>query len=137
MCTRAYNEANASREQKLYLDDVRVMKHKGECWRTPGSTGPAGAEERQAVEVARRLIYNDAGEYRGDDEAVFLNQIVSDNDTTGMMTALCLVCTFDCIIILSTLFFCQVPQTLLQSRIESLALYLMVWQSMYLILAMC
>ena len=39
MCTRAYNEANASREQKLYLDDVRVMKHKGSAGELPAVQG--------------------------------------------------------------------------------------------------
>ena len=82
LCTRAYNEANRSREQKLYLDDIRVMKHKGKCWKT-STSGPGGMEEKQATEVARRLLYNGSGKYRGDDEAVFLAAVVTDNDTTG------------------------------------------------------
>jgi len=28
-------------------------------------------------------LYNDSGKYRGDDEAVFLAAVVTDNDTTG------------------------------------------------------
>mmetsp|Transcript_12688 Transcript_12688/g.27557 ORF Transcript_12688/g.27557 Transcript_12688/m.27557 type:complete len:533 (-) Transcript_12688:47-1645(-) len=82
LCTRAYNRENESREQKLYLDDIRIMEHDGQCWRN-NNTGPAGSEERQCGEAARRLLYDDAGEYRGDDEAVFLNEVCADNDTRG------------------------------------------------------
>ena len=29
------------------------------------------------------ILYNDSGKYRGDDEAVLLAAVVTDNDTTG------------------------------------------------------
>ena len=60
------------------------MQHEGKCYRTC-NVGPASAEERQAVEAARLLLYDDKGEYRGDDEAIFLCKVCSDNDTTGKL----------------------------------------------------
>ena len=66
----------------MYLDDIRVMEHVGRCWRN-SLHGPAGAEEYAAIEAARLLLFNDLGEYRGDDEAVFFCKVCSDNDTRG------------------------------------------------------
>ena len=59
------------------------MDHKGKCWRTKDATTPASSEERQCGEAARRLLFNDTGEYRGDGEAVFLHDVCADNDTRG------------------------------------------------------
>ena len=67
------------------------MEHEGKCYRT-GNHGPAGAEEYQAVEAARRLIFDDKGVYRGDDEAVFLNDVCADNDTRGTYRLYCVTC---------------------------------------------
>ena len=59
-CTRAYNKANKLRTQKLYLDDIRLMKHKGRCYKN-SSQGPARVEEKACVEDAHRLLYDDVG----------------------------------------------------------------------------
>jgi len=56
------------------------MKHKCRCYKNIPQ-GPAGAEEKACVEAARRLLYNKLGQYCGDDEAAFLYQVISDNDT--------------------------------------------------------
>ncbi len=79
----AYNKANASRTQKPYLDNITFIEHKGDCYRNSIS-GTAGAEEKQAVEAARRLLLDDDGNYRGNDEAVFLYEVCADNDPRGM-----------------------------------------------------
>ena len=65
------------------------MEHEGHCFRN-SSAGPAGAEEKQAVEAARRLLLDDDGNYRGDNKAVFLYEVCADNDTRGMYHSTCI-----------------------------------------------
>ncbi len=58
------------------------MQHRGKCYRTSMFT-PAILEDYAASEAARRLILDDDGNYRGDDSAVFLDIVVSDNDVNA------------------------------------------------------
>jgi len=86
LCTRAYNKANKGRSQVKYIDDINVMKHEGKCYRN-SKHGPAISEEYACVEAARRLLIDENGVIRPDDEAVFLCKITTDNDTRGKFIA--------------------------------------------------
>ena len=62
------------------MDDVRVMKHEGTCYKNT-THAPASAEHYQSEEAARRLLLDDAGNYKSDDEMLFGCKVVTDNDT--------------------------------------------------------
>ena len=55
------------------------MKHRGKCYQNT-KIGPACSEEYAALEAGRRLLLDDTGAYRGDNFAVFLDIVVSNND---------------------------------------------------------
>uniref|UniRef100_A0A7S2M0G8 Mutator-like transposase domain-containing protein n=1 Tax=Skeletonema marinoi TaxID=267567 RepID=A0A7S2M0G8_9STRA len=84
LCTRAYNKANRGRTQVTYLDDIKVMQHKGKCYRN-SKYGPAVAEEYTCVEAGRRLLIDENGVIRPDTDAVFLCKVTTDNDTRGVL----------------------------------------------------
>lgn len=78
LCTRAFNRAN--REERVPIESTaRAMQHEGICYRNT-IHGPAVSEEYAATEAARRLLFDDAGNFRGEDSAVFLDVVVADND---------------------------------------------------------
>ena len=56
------------------------MAHEGLCYRN-SKHNPASAEEYQAKEVARDLLVDEDGNYRGDDLAIFAAQTITDCDT--------------------------------------------------------
>ena len=58
------------------------MAHRGRCYKNT-THGVSVSEEYAAIEAGRRLLLDDNGDYRGDDSAVFLNVVVSDNDVNA------------------------------------------------------
>lgn len=58
------------------------MEHEGKCYRN-SKNGPAVSEEYSCVEAGRRLLLDENGNIRPDEEAVFLCKLTSDNDTRG------------------------------------------------------
>ena len=56
------------------------MAHEGICYRN-SKHNPASAEEYQAKEVARDLLVDEDGNYRGDDVAIFAAETITDCDT--------------------------------------------------------
>lgn len=58
------------------------MKHEGKCYRN-SKYGPAISEEYACVEAGRRLLVDENGVIRPDNEAVFLCKVTTDNDTRG------------------------------------------------------
>ena len=63
-------------------DDLIVkelLKHEG-VWHQNSKCSPAVAEEHYAEEVGKRLLLNEDDQYAGDDVAISVDILVSDND---------------------------------------------------------
>ena len=56
------------------------MAHDRKCYRN-SNLNPASLEEPHAIMVARELLLDKHGKYLGDDQAIFINNINTDNDT--------------------------------------------------------
>jgi len=61
--------------------------HKGHCFRN-SNINPASAEYHLAADAARDLLLDEAGEYRGDELAIFCRRISADNDTRAPKNAI-------------------------------------------------
>lgn len=82
-CTKALNEARAEgKVDSSTTNYLTHMKHDGKCTRS-ASYGPGSAEEHQAGDSGKRLLLDASGKYHGDDVAIFVDQVVADNDTRG------------------------------------------------------
>eukprot|EP00562_Extubocellulus_spinifer_P035642 CAMPEP_0178683350 /NCGR_PEP_ID=MMETSP0699-20121125/2262_1 /TAXON_ID=265572 /ORGANISM="Extubocellulus spinifer, Strain CCMP396" /LENGTH=540 /DNA_ID=CAMNT_0020327949 /DNA_START=236 /DNA_END=1858 /DNA_ORIENTATION=+ len=79
-CIRALYKYQRSGNATSSANYMQHMKHGGVCYRN-SKCGPGTAEEPSAEQAAEEFLLNDAGEYRGDDTAIFLDEVVSDNDT--------------------------------------------------------
>merc|ERR1719491_1892407 len=82
LCTRAYNQANRSRTEKMFIDGSKTFSHAGICYRT-SSHSPAVSEEYSATQAARLLLMDDKGHFRDDDHMCFGDEVCTDNDTRG------------------------------------------------------
>ena len=58
------------------------MRHRGRCYRN-SPHHPSVSEGFASTEAGRQLIFDEYGEYRGEDSAVFLDVVVSDNDVNA------------------------------------------------------
>ena len=58
------------------------IKHDGKCSRNT-HVSPAIAEEFACGDAAYDLLFGKDGNFLGEDEAIFVNQIFSDGDTRG------------------------------------------------------
>ena len=66
------------------MHDVQFaqVKHKGKCYRNT-THGPAVAEEYACVDAAEALLFNKDGKFLGEEEACFIDRLVTDGDTRG------------------------------------------------------
>ena len=69
-------------DKRVPVEDYSTLslEHTGTC-HLCGKHGPASSEEHMAKDAARNLLLDKDGNYRGDDTAVFLSKVHSDNDT--------------------------------------------------------
>ncbi|KAL3802218.1 hypothetical protein HJC23_001762 [Cyclotella cryptica] len=85
-CTHALNTRIREHEEAtgttITVDQYSnfSMAREGLCYRN-SKHNPASAEEYQANEVARDLLVDEDGNYRGDDLAIFAAQTITDCDT--------------------------------------------------------
>jgi hypothetical protein len=59
-----------------------ISQHEGECSRT-SKNSPAVAEEFALASTGTRLLVDESGNFRGDQEAVFLKIVIRDGDSKG------------------------------------------------------
>ena len=79
-CIREHEEATGT---MVTVDQYSnfLMAHEGFCYRN-SKYNPASAVEYQAKEVARDLLVDEDGNYRGDDVAIFAAETIT-NPRTG------------------------------------------------------
>ena len=56
-------------------------EHEGVCYKTEKNYNVSNAEEFQAIELARDLLLDESGNYRGDDVAIVPSEIHAYQDT--------------------------------------------------------
>ncbi|EJK46210.1 hypothetical protein THAOC_35133, partial [Thalassiosira oceanica] len=82
LCQRAVSKliVDGTRAQDITADD---LQHEGRCYRNT-ALSPAQAEESALEELAEMLLIDPkTNEFRSDDEAILVLQVVTDGDTKG------------------------------------------------------
>jgi hypothetical protein len=78
LCTRVMHQAIRDKKDPRAF----IGQHEGECSRT-SKNSPAVAEEFALASTGTRLLVDESGKYRGDEEAVFLKIVIRDGDSKG------------------------------------------------------
>ena len=81
-CSHALTELITTEQLKMHDVQFAQVKHKGKCYRNT-THGPAVAEEYACVDAAEALLFNKDGKFLGEEEACFIDQLVTDGDTRG------------------------------------------------------
>lgn len=80
--TKRINEHEEATGETVTIDRYSEFsrEHQGRCYRN-SNLNPVSAEEPQSEILARNLLLDSNGVYRGDDIAIFSKEVVTDNDT--------------------------------------------------------
>ena len=81
-CSHALTEMMDNQQVKMHDVQFVEITHAGKYYKN-SNHGPAVAEEFACEDAGRLLLFDSESNFRGEDEAIFANPVVSDGDTKG------------------------------------------------------